>query len=283
MRHCEFLLSGGSLRGLTNGGSGPIVLGLHGFLDNAASLACLAPAFQHYQFIALDLPGHGKSYHRPAGAHYNQLDYVQDIHELVLSQGWQNVFIVGHSLGGILASIYAAVFPEYVSGIASIDACGPLTLEPDTTTEQINASLLSRLPKVGNNTGASPRIVNLESAIKARCQTTDTREAHARLILTRNIKPLDSGEHTWSSDPRLRTKSTLRLTAQQAENIMRNIKCPVWIGGASDSFKQLESVYASRKAWLKNSRFELFSGGHHFHMVDPGAVGASICQFVEQM
>ncbi|MDC8830586.1 alpha/beta hydrolase [Alteromonas gilva] len=283
MQQCEFLLSGGALRGLTNGGTGPVVLGLHGFLDNAASLACLAPAFKDYQFIALDLPGHGKSFHRPAGAQYNQLDYVQDIHELVLSQDWQNVFIVGHSLGGILASIYAAVFSEYVTGIASIDACGPLTLEADTTTEQIRASLLSRLPKPKSVERATPRIVNLESAVQARCQMTDTREEHARQILSRNIKQLDSGETTWSSDPRLRTKSTLRLTAQQAENIMRNIACPAWFGGASDSFKNLQDVYAVRKVWLKSSRFELFSGGHHFHMVNPTAVGVAICQFVEQM
>ncbi|MCP4863538.1 MAG: alpha/beta hydrolase, partial [Alteromonas sp.] len=79
--HCT--LSQGNIQGLTNGKSGPLILGLHGFLDNAASLACLFPYFDDYQFIAISLRGHGKSFHRSLGAHYDQLDLIHDIHVLV--------------------------------------------------------------------------------------------------------------------------------------------------------------------------------------------------------
>ena len=281
MQECEFQLTFGTLRGLSNGQNGQVVLALHGFLDNAASMQCLADHFTDYQFVALDLAGHGFSDHRPPGAHYNQMDNVQDIHELMVSQDWQDVIIIGHSMGGILASLYAAVCPERVHAIALIDACGPLTLPAETSTEQLRKSVLSRLPKPTGN--ATIREVNLASAVAARCRMSDIAPAHAETILQRNIAILESGVTGWRSDPRLRTKSSLRLTETQAQNLMEAIECPVWIGGASDSFKEMDSTYEERKSWLKNSRFELFSGGHHFHMVKPSAVGKAIRQFVEEM
>ena len=47
MKACEFTISSGTIRGMTNGQQGQIVLALHGFLDNAASMVCLAPAMSH--------------------------------------------------------------------------------------------------------------------------------------------------------------------------------------------------------------------------------------------
>ena len=281
MHACEFSISSGTIRGITNGQQGRLVLALHGFLDNAASMACLAPAMSQFQYIAIDLPGHGLSDHRAPGAHYNQMDYIQDLHELVMSEEWQDIVIVGHSMGGILASIYSAVFPERVKGIAMIDACGPLTLPPETSSEQLRASILSRMPKPGRT--GSAREVDLDAAVAPRCKMSDITAEHAATILRRNITVGENGLSGWRSDPRLRTKSTLRLTESQAQNIMQAIQCPVWIGGASDSFKKMETAYAERKSWLKNSRFELFSGGHHFHMVNPSAVSSAICRFVEEM
>ena len=281
MHACEFSIWSGTIRGITNGQQGRLVLALHGFLDNAASMACLAPAMSQFQYIAIDLPGHGLSDHRAPGAHYNQMDYIQDLHELVMSEEWQDIVIVGHSMGGILASIYSAVFPERVKGIAMIDACGPLTLPPETSSEQLRASILSRMPKPGRT--GSAREVDLDAAVAARCKMSDITAEHAATILRRNITVGENGLSGWRSDPRLRTKSTLRLTESQAQNIMQAIQCPVWIGGASDSFKKMETAYAERKSWLKNSRFELFSGGHHFHMVNPSAVSSAICRFVEEM
>ena len=281
MQACEFKISSGTLRGVTNGQNGQVVLALHGFLDNAASMLCLAPHMSRYQFIAIDLPGHGLSDHRPKGAQYNQMDYIQDLHELVVTQKWDKIIIVGHSMGGILASIYASVFPEHVTAIALIDACGPLTMPAETSAEQLRASILSRLPKPSRATGV--REVDLDAAVSARCKMSDISPEHARVILQRNITVLENGVSGWRSDPRLRTKSSLRLTEAQAKNLLEAIECPVWIGGATDSFKEMDTTYEKRKSWLKNSRFELFSGGHHFHMVNPSTVSKAICQFVEEM
>ena len=73
--------------------------------------------------IAFDLPGHGGS---PA-AHRSGLEPVVDaLHEAILEAGLDSPILVGHSIGGPIAAIYASVHPS--SGVVSVDA--PIRFEP---------------------------------------------------------------------------------------------------------------------------------------------------------
>ena len=279
MIETEFNIGNLNLAALDNQGSGSVVIGLHGYLDNAESLRLLAPSLQTHRFVAIDLAGHGRSGHRTAGAHYNQADYLQDLYALIESQGWDEVILLGHSLGGILASLFAALFPEKVSAVISIDACGPLTEDEDTTVAQMRDAILSRHAKSRNKL----RVVELEDAVKARCKISDIPEAHARSILSRNLTQDAGGHCFWSSDPKLRTKSMLRLTEKQAEALMRAIVCPILFIGASNSFKNLETLFPKRKMWFLNAQYEQFVGGHHIHMENTDDIGVLIRQFVEQL
>ncbi|OFC71047.1 alpha/beta fold hydrolase [Alteromonas confluentis] len=279
MKETEFQLGDIKLSALDNQGAGTVVIGLHGFLDNAASLAPLAPYLQNSRFIALDLAGHGHSSHRPAGAHYHQADFLQDLYALITENAFSDVILLGHSLGGILATLYAAAFPDQIKAVISIDACGPLTKSADSSAEQLRESIQSRFKKRKNRLN----IVDLEGAVKARCAVSDIDKDNARVILSRNLTQDASGHCFWSSDPKLRTKSTLRFTEEQAEALMRNVRCPVWFAAASNSFKKMPDVYSVRKDWFVSSQCEVFEGGHHIHMEKTDEVGRAIRQFVEQL
>lgn len=272
---------------LDNQGAGQVVIGLHGYLDNAASMQALAPHLTSYRYIAIDLAGHGHSSHRPIGAYYNQADYLQDLHALIEAQGFKDVILIGHSLGGILVTMYAALFPENVKAVVSIDACGPLTQSEETSQQQMRDALLSRFNKTQNKMHSAPAkvkpAVKLEDAVTARCKISDMQPEHARQILARNMTKTDDGTTSWCSDPMLRTKSVLRLTEAQAKNLMESILCPILFIGASDSFKNLPQVFEKRKGWFKSAQYEQFVGGHHIHMEKVNDVGSRIVQFVEQM
>ena len=71
MREITLQVPLGQLAALRNDGSGPRVLALHGWLDNAASFLPMAPYLRDFDLVALDLPGHGRSMHLPPGADYS--------------------------------------------------------------------------------------------------------------------------------------------------------------------------------------------------------------------
>jgi len=66
---------------------GKPVIALHGWLDNAATFSRLAPRLQGLRIVALDLPGHGHSDHRPIGAGYNIWDYAHDVLQVAEQAG----------------------------------------------------------------------------------------------------------------------------------------------------------------------------------------------------
>ena len=71
MREITLQVPLGQLAALRNDGSGPRVLALHGWLDNAASFLPMAPYLRGFDLVALDLPGHGRSAHLGVGSDYS--------------------------------------------------------------------------------------------------------------------------------------------------------------------------------------------------------------------
>jgi hypothetical protein len=58
---------------------------------------------------------------------------------------------------------------------------------------------------------------------------------------------------------------------------------PNFFIGASNSFKNLETVFPNRKRWFLNAQYEQLVGGHHIHMENTDDVGVLIRHFVEQL
>jgi len=111
MQDVSFTLQHMNIAGLAMGDpSKPMILALHGWLDNAASFIPLAPYLTDYYVLALDLPGHGLSSHRPNGSHYHLMDFVYDLHELIEQQQWQDILLVGIRWGASLQPCTPVVF-----------------------------------------------------------------------------------------------------------------------------------------------------------------------------
>ena len=116
-----------ALRYGTRGGTR--VLALHGWLDNAMSFAPLAAQLPELDLVALDLPGHGHSAHRPPRTWYHYIDYLDDALLALDALGWDRCVLLGHSLGGAVASVLAAARPERVEGLLLIEAPARFILE----------------------------------------------------------------------------------------------------------------------------------------------------------
>ena len=73
--------------------------------------------------LAPDLPGHGRT---PMLPEPGLAPVVDAVHEAVRAAGIERPIVVGHSIGGPVAAIYASTYPA--SGVISVEA--PIRLEP---------------------------------------------------------------------------------------------------------------------------------------------------------
>lgn len=104
----------------SGGGNTPLVL-IHGFGDDARMWRPLFADFaKDYTIIAPDLRGLGQSSKEKTG--YDKKTAAVDIHELVKSLGYKDIYLVGHDIGMMVAYAYAAQFPNEVKKLALLDA-----------------------------------------------------------------------------------------------------------------------------------------------------------------
>jgi pimeloyl-ACP methyl ester carboxylesterase len=98
----------------SEGGKGEPVLLLHGFAASADNWNRFASRLtRSYRVIAPDLPGWGQSTRLEAES-YAYPKQLERLHQFVTQLGLKRFHLVGHSMGGFLASAYAARHPEEV-------------------------------------------------------------------------------------------------------------------------------------------------------------------------
>src|SRR5690606_665153 len=138
--------------------------------DNAASFIPLAARLPDLPLLALEFPGHGHSSHRGADAHYYFFDWVQDLVALCRQQHWQQLTIIGHSMGGMVATALAAAFPELVERLVLIDSLGFITDVPSNTAKQLRDGINSRLKPAASR---KPCYSSVAEAAAARQRQSD--------------------------------------------------------------------------------------------------------------
>ena len=238
------------------------VLALHGWLDNAASFARLAPLLEGLNLVVLDLPGHGYSAHRPAGCQYALWDYVQDVLLAAEQLGWQRFALLGHSLGAIISVLLAGALPERISHLALIDGLLPYTHEASAAPAQLGLALkaLSAL-----SDKRKPVYEDVQQALAARLKGIGQISPEAaQLLLTRGLEPV-AGGMTWRTDTRLTLPSPLRLSKAQAWAFVDALRCPTRLvvaqkGLLTQQPKLLDELAGRPIDW------QLLEGGHHLHL-----------------
>jgi pimeloyl-ACP methyl ester carboxylesterase len=92
---------------LERSGSGPALVLIHGITEQRETWRpVIGPLGEHFDVVAVDLRGHGSS---PTGDAYDPVTLATDVHETITDLGIVDPLVVGHSLGGVVASAYAAV------------------------------------------------------------------------------------------------------------------------------------------------------------------------------
>ncbi len=273
----------GRIAGLHAGTPGaPRVLALHGWLDNAASFLPLAPFLGGIELVAIDMPGHGRSAHLPAGADYSFAGALTNLLDVADALGWDRFGLLGHSMGGAIASLLAAACPERVTRLLAIEAIGTLAETPEQTVPRLRDALAAQRALRDKRLRVFP---DVDSAVRARqfasrVPGSGLGEAEVRLLVARGLRAVDGG-YTWSSDPRLTLPTLVRMTEAQVEALVAGISCPVRAIFADPAQPYLpDGLRRSRTRLLPAGEIVVMPGGHHLHMQQPAEVAAAIGDFL---
>lgn len=261
---------------LDNGRQGkPLVIALHGWLDNGASFLPLAPHLAECHLVCVDLPGHGHSDHKPTP--YVFVDWLDDLHQIAQAAGWQRFTLLGHSLGALTASAYAGVFPEQIVRLILLEGLGPLSQPDEEVPAQLRRAILNRSR---TRERASSGFASLDEAVAARCKVADISPAAARLICERQLMAREGRLH-WRSDPRLRDLSPMRMSEGQAQALIRAIACPVLFIRGEQGFPALIQQWQQRADVFRQIEMAVVEGNHHFHMDNPSKTAVYIENFCQ--
>ena len=103
------------------GGTGPVVVLIHGYAETSDSWAPLAAELvKSYTVVVPDLRGIGRS-SRPAGG-YDKKTQAADIRAVVTTLGYDRTYVVSHDIGIMVAYAYASLYPDKVERLVVMDA-----------------------------------------------------------------------------------------------------------------------------------------------------------------
>ena len=117
------------------GGEGRTIVLLHGFTSNKeAWLETAKLLTPHFHVIIPDLPGWGES-SRVEGASYNIDAQAARLNTFVQALHLSNFVLVGHSMGGAIAGVFAAEHPDAGVELALVDSFGLKSAPSEMTRE----------------------------------------------------------------------------------------------------------------------------------------------------
>lgn len=246
---------------LTGPEDGIPVLAVHGWLDNAASFAALAPMLSHCRIVALDFPGHGRSERRPQSSPYYIWSYIAEIRAVVEHFGWKQFVLLGHSMGGAVGCLYAALYPAELAKLVLLDILGPVSLPPEKLPEHMRDSLAQLDTLKARQRHYYP---DFNAAVQARADKGLSMAAATQLG-ERGIVCDENGCY-WDMDPRLRVHSPMSLSEEQVHAFMRQVSCPALVVLSTRFWETRQPMLRRRWDYLPNAQIHQLDGGHHQHM-----------------
>ena len=194
----------------------PLVL-VHGFGNDAHIWDDFAPvAAPHYRVLALDLRGHGDSAW-PLHAEYEYAHHVADLEAVLNGLGIERLVLVGHSLGGRVAMLFAGAHPERMAGLVIVDSAPELDVR-GTTRIQLDVGE-HKDPSFGNV--AEYESMLLHAYPEAQPHTIKRMARHG-------LRPRDDGRLVLKMDPALRGAVAQSATPEERAAYDEQIRAELW-------------------------------------------------------
>lgn len=203
----------------------PILL-IHDTLDNASSFDALIPFLpSHLSYLAIDLPGRGKSNRIPEGMLYSTIEDMYILNYIIYKFQWEKVSLMGHGNGAKYCFMYASTFPKRVDFVIALDDLSPDVMSPQILTP-ILSYLEDNLDEYEKN--REPILYTRDELIASRVLESNSiisREI-VEILLTREIRK-HKDKYISTRDNRLKSYFLAAYTQEISMNMAKKIKCPL--------------------------------------------------------
>lgn len=262
---------------------GDPVLLLHGFLDTCETYQFLVDEFSDgWNFLALDWRGFGDSARN--GGPYWFPDYLADLDALInLLAATRPLRVVGHSMGGNVAALYAGVRPEKIRAVVSLEGFGLPRLQIDTAPQ--------RYAKWLEQVQAAPPVsrydsVELFAGVLQRRNSRLT-PARARFLAAAWTRTCAAGGVELRADPWHRLVNPQLYRREEAEACWRAFPGPVQMVLAEESDFRARlgddaDDAACSRSYQRLTLVRIAGVGHMMHHENPALVAATIQPFLQR-
>ncbi|HEX8601425.1 MAG TPA: alpha/beta hydrolase [Pseudoduganella sp.] len=264
----------------------PKIFMLHGWMDVGASFQFVVDHLQgDWHVIAPDWRGFGLT-ERPGTDTYWFPDYFADLDVLLRHyQPEGQVNLVGHSMGGNIAGIYAGVRPERIRRFVNLEGFGLKGATPEDAPQRY-AKWLDDLLEPPAMKGYAT-----QQAVAARLQKTNPRLTDERAAFLAQHWSARNAAGEWEilGDPVHKQASPLPYHAEDIMACWRRITAPVlwveaadtnmwlWLGGPEEGRREVDR----RMANIADVTPRMIpDAGHMLHHDQPALLAAMIEDFL---
>lgn len=245
-------------------GEGKAFVILHGFLgmsDNWKSFGLKMSAYG-YQMHLVDQRNHGRSFHDAA---FNYEILADDLYKYCISEGIKDLILLGHSMGGKTAMVFACRYPELVNKLIVADISPRFyPVHHDVILEGLSALDFSEI----KSRSAADQMLS-----------TYVSEAGVRQFLLKNL--------FWSSPGQLALRINLNALKDQVAEV----------GEALDEYASSEVnslfIKGDKSEYISNSDYDLIikhfpnakidtvsNAGHWLHAENPTQFFEKVFRFI---
>jgi pimeloyl-ACP methyl ester carboxylesterase len=261
-----------------NDGGQPTIVLCHGFLDMAHGFEWVADALAAagFRVVAFDFRGHGRTEWVGRGGYYHFADYVLDLASLLPLVADAPVHLVGHSMGGTVACLFAGTRPNAIRSLTLVEGLGPPAMTPEDTPHRLRAFL----DGVERARSQPPRpMASIDDAVaRLRVQHPALSPERARLLAERATITAEDGCR-WRFDPLHRTMSPTPFVLAAFLPILAAITAPTLVVAGEKGFR-LADERTRIDALPRHQFLELPDVGHMIHWFAPDALAAAIVDHV---
>lgn len=258
----------------------PKVVLLHGWMDVSASFQFMVDALRgEWDVYAPDWRGYGLTEWERADSYWFP-DYIADLEFLLDRITDAPVLLVGHSLGGNVATLFAGVRPARVAKLVNLEGFG---MAP-TVAAQAPKRYARWLDELRDPPGLRP--YESFAGLAQRLQQGNKRLSGEKAeFLARHWGKEEGGKVVLRSDPKHKIVNPVLYRIEEIMACWRQVSAPVlWVDAAeSETIARIglnaDQLAERRAAFPKLEHVTIPAAGHMLHHDQPEAVAAAIERF----